>query len=49
MNKKINRIEGFLIGLILIPVLMCVCVVVFFLVLTLPILCAIRPDVIKFT
>ena len=42
-----NRILGFLIGLVLIPILMGVCVIVFVLALSLPILCFLMPSCIK--
>jgi tetrahydromethanopterin S-methyltransferase subunit F len=48
MNRPTkNRITGFFIGIVLIPILMGVCVVVFFLAITLPILCFFAPEIIK--
>lgn len=42
-----NRILGFFIGLVLIPILMGICVIVFVLALTLPIIYFLTPDCIK--
>jgi len=39
-----NRIIGFFIGLVLIPILMGVCIVLFFLTLFLPIICFMVPS-----
>jgi hypothetical protein len=46
-GMKLNRVTGFFVGIVLIPVLMGVCVIVFVLAFTLPILCFLRPDIIN--
>lgn len=43
-----KRINAFLIGLLLFPILMLVSAMVLFLAFLLPVLCAINPKVIKF-